>query len=154
MCRLIIISIIIANLSEVFISQFLLITVNTIIALIHLITRPYTDDVLNMFDGITLQLMVLVTVLPLFEYVDMFDSSLVIASAFVLVILPLVHFIAVKAFISKQALKVITKKIIAQISFENKVVHEDVRMAKVLSTDFVDLTIDDSVRKNAIIVAM
>ena len=152
--RLIIISIIIANLSEVFISQFLLIATSTIIALIHLVLRPYADDVLNMFDGVTLQLMVLVTVLPLFEYFDAFNSSIAVGIAFVLVILPLVNFVVVKIFTSKQALKMITKKLIAQFSFQNKAAHEDVQVVNKLSTDFVDLTIDDSVRRNAIICYM
>ena len=153
-CRLIIISIIIANLSEVFISQFLLITASTIIALIHLIVRPYADDVLNMFDGVILQLIVLVTMLPLFDFLDTFDSSLVLGTAFVLVISPLVYFTVVKAFTSKQAFKVIIKKIIAKFSFRNKAVDEDVHVSNKLSADFVDLTIDDSVRKNVTIFAM
>ena len=153
-CRLVMISIIIANLSEVFISQFLLITASTIIALIHLIVRPYADDVLNVFDGVILQLMVLVTVLPLFEYVDTFDSGLVVGTAFVLMILPLMHFTVVKAFTSKQALQANAKKIIAKFFFQKKAVHENVHVANKVSTDFVDLTIDDSVRKNAIIFAM
>ena len=153
-CRLIMISIIIANLPEVFISQLLLIAASTIIVLMHLIVRPYVDDVLNMFDGVTLQLMVLVTVLPLFEHFETLDSNLVVGTALFLVILPLVYFIAVKAFTSKQAIKVITKKIIAQISFQKKAVHEDVHVANKVSTDFVDLTIDDSMRRNAIIFAM
>ena len=152
--RLIIISIIIANSSEVFISQFLLIAASTIIALIHLVLRPYVDDVLNKFDGVTLQLMVLVTVLPLFEYFDTFDSSIIVGTAFVLVILPLLHFVAVKIFTCKQALKMITKKFIAQLSFQNKAAHENVQVVNKLSTDFVDLTIDDSVRRNAIICYM
>ena len=147
---MIIISIIIANLSKVYISQFLLIAASTIIALIHLVLRPYADDVLNKFDGVTLQLMVLVTVLPLFEYSD----TLVVGTAFVLVILPLLHFIVVKAFTSKQALKVITKKIIAQFSFQNKAVHEDVQVVNKPSTDSVDQIIDDSVRINPIICYM
>ena len=153
-CRLMIISIIIANLSEVFISQFLLITASTIIALLHFIVRPYADDVLNMFDGVILQLMVLVTVLPLFEYFDAFDSGLLVGVAFVLVILPLVHYTVVKTYTSKQTLKVITKKIIMQVFFQNKAVHEDVHVANKPSTDFVDLTIDDNMRRNAIIFDM
>ena len=153
-CRLIIISVIIANLSEVFISQLLLITASTIIALMHLIVRPYADDVLNMFDGVTLQLMVLVTALPLFEYFDTYDSNLLVGTALFLVILPLVHFIVVKAFTSKQAIKVITRKILAQFSFQSRGVHEDVHVANRSSTDFVDLTIDDNMRRNAIICYM
>ena len=101
-----------------------------------------------------LQLMVLVTLLPLFDHVDTFDSGLVVGTAFVLVILPLIYFTVVKAFTSKQALKANAKKIIAKFSFQNKSVHEDVNVANNLSTDFVNLTIDDSMRENAIICYM
>ena len=148
-CRLIIVSIIIANLSEVFISQFLLITASTIIALIHLIVRPYADDVLNMFDGAILQLMVLVTVLPLFEYFDSFDSNLVVAAAFILIILPLVQFTVMKVFISKQTIKVITKKTIKRLSIDNRATHQDVPDSDVadrVSPNFVTVNTDDNTR--------
>ena len=148
-CRLIIVSIIIANLSEAFISQFLLITASTIISLIHLIVRPYADDVLNMFDGAILQLMVLVTVLPLFEYFDSFDSNLVVAAAFVLIILPLVQFTVMKVFISKQTIKVITKKTIKRLSIDNRARHEDVPDSDVagrVSPNFVKVITDDNSR--------
>ena len=42
----------------------------------------------------------------------------------------------------------------AKFSFQKKAVNENVHVANKVSTDFVDLTIDDSVRKNAIIFAM
>ena len=148
-CRLIIVSIIIANLSEAFISQFLLITASTIIALIHLIVRPYVDDVLNMFDGAILQLMVLVTVLPLFEYFDSFDSNLVVAAAFILIILPLVQFTVMKVFISKQTIKVITKKTIKRLSIDNRATHQDVPDSDVadrVSPNFVTVNTDDNTR--------
>ena len=143
-CRLIIVSIIIANLSEAFISQYLLMTASTIIALIHLIVRPYADDVLNMFDGTILQLMVLVTVLPLFEYFDSFDSNLAVAAAFVLIILPLVQFTAMKVFISKQTIKVITNKAIKRLSIDNKSTHRDLPDSDVADrvSNFVKLNTD------------
>ena len=119
-CRLIIITIIIANLSETFISRYLLITATTIIALIHQIVRPYANNILNMFDGAILQLMVLVTALPLFQYFDAYDSSLVIAVAFVFVVLPLVQFIALNVFIYRGTIKEITKGIIKRFSSQDK----------------------------------
>ena len=156
-CRLIIISIIIANLSEVFISRYALITVSTLMALTHLILRPYADNILNVSDGAILQLLILVTVLPLFEYFDTFDSSLVVGIAFVLLVLPLVQFVMMKIFISKQNLKVITKKIIKAYFFKAKVAHEDVNVndvANEVSTTFANITVDDNMRKNAIICEM
>ena len=154
-CRLIIIAIIIADISEVFISRYLLITATTIMALIHLLVRPYADNNLNMSDGAILQLLILVTVLPLFEYFDTFDSSLAIGIAFVLVILPLVQFILMKVFTSKQTLKVITKKIIKQFSSPNFTQQNlPVNDAVNNKSNFVDLIIDDNMRKNAVICEM
>ena len=104
-CRLIIITIIIANIPEEFISRYLLNTATTITALIHLVVRPYSDNILNISDGAILHLMVLVSVLPLFEYFDTFDSSFAVGIAFVLVILPLVQFVVMMIFISKPRMK-------------------------------------------------
>ena len=152
-CRLIIISIIIANLSEAFISRYLLITATTIMALIHLLVRPYADNILNISDGAILQLLILVAVLPLFEYFDTFDSSLVIGIAFVLVILPLVQFIVMKVFISKQTLKAITKKTIKQFSSPN-FTQQNLSVNGAVINNFSDLIIDDNMRKNAVICEM
>ena len=88
-------------------------------ALIHLLVRPYADDILNMCDGAILHLLILVTVLPLFEYFDTSDPSLIIGIAFVLVILPLVQYIVTKVFTSKQTLKVVIKKAITRFSSQN-----------------------------------
>ena len=151
-CRLIIISIIIANLSEAFISRYLLITATTIMALIHLLVRPYADNILNISDGAVLQLLILIAVLPLFEYFDTFDSSLVIGIAFVLVIVPLVQFIVIKVFTSKQTLKAITKKTIKQFSSQNFTQQKLSANGAVIS--FTDLVIDDNMRKNAVICEM
>ena len=154
-CRLIIITIIIADISEVFISRYLLITATTIMALIHLLVRPYADNNLNMSDGAILQLLILVTVLPLFEYFDTFDSSLVVGLAFVLVILPLVQFIVMKIFTSKQTLKVITKKTIKQFSSQN-FTQQNLHANDAVNnqSNFFDLIIDDNMRKNAVICEM
>ena len=155
-CRLIVISIIIANLSDTFIAQYLLITATTIMALIHLLLRPYVDNTLNMSDGAILQLMVLVTVLPLFEYFDTYDSTLVMVIIFVLVIFPMMQCIVIKLITSKQTLKMITKKTINYFSAQN-LAHEDVAVDNVISntsTNFVSLTIDDNMRRNAIICEM
>ena len=54
-CRLVIITLIIANSSsDNFVIQYSLIAVCVIIALVHLLIRPYSQLVLNVFDGIVL----------------------------------------------------------------------------------------------------
>ena len=87
-CRLVIITIFIVNSSNDFIVQFSLIAACIIIALIHHILRPYSNDFLNVFDGAILQLITLVSVLPLAEYYDSFDSDLLVGLASILVTLP------------------------------------------------------------------
>ena len=153
-CRLVIITNIIANFSEVFISRYLLITASTVIALIHVTVRPYADNILNMCDGAILHLMILITALPVIEHFDMFDSSFVAGIAFVLVILPLVLFVVMKIFTSKQTLKKIANNIIKRFSFQ---AHEDVAVSTVISNtpnNDVDLIIDDNMRRNATICEM
>ena len=146
-CRLIIIIIIIANFSEEFILRYLLITASTAIALIHVTVKPYADNILNIFDGAILYLMVLVTALPLFEHFDTFDSSLAVGIGFVLVILPLILFVVMKAFTSKHTLKEITQNIINCFSFQNKAhVDEPVAAINNHSSTNVDLT---NLRRNA-----
>ena len=142
-CRLIIIIIIIANFSDVFISRYLLLTASTIIALVHETIRPYANNILNIFDGTILQLMVLVTALPLFES---FDSSLVIGISFVLVILPLVQFAVMMIYSSRQTLMKVTKNVIK--FFQDKDVPDN-NAANDAENNDVNLVIDDSMRRNA-----
>jgi len=101
-CRLLIITIIIANSSNDFINRYMLIIVCGIIALIHVMVKPYNNEILNKFDGVILQLIIFITALPLF---DDFDSPLVITVAFVLVMMPLLNFIAITLFLNKGVLK-------------------------------------------------
>ena len=153
-CRLVIISNIIANFSEAIISRYLLIIASTIIALIHVTVRPYADNVLNICDGAILHLMILITALPLMQYFDAFDSNFAVGIAFVLVILPLLLFVVMKVFISKQSLKKMINNIINHFSFQ---AHEVAAVGNVvdkpLSND-VNLVIDDSMRRNATICEM
>ena len=146
-CRLIIIIIIIANFSDVFISRYLLLTASTIIALVHEIMRPYNDNTLNIFDGAVLLLVVLVTALPLLET---FDSSLVKGTSFVLVILPLIQFVVMKIHTNKHSLVKVMKNAIKY--FQDKDVPDN-NAASNAAND-IDLVIDDSMRGNATIAAI
>ena len=92
-CRLVIIIIIMVAPSSDFIYQYLLIAACVVIALIHHIFKPYHNQSLNRFDGTILQLLVLVSVLPLVEFFDTtFNSNLIAGIAFVLILLPSVIF--------------------------------------------------------------
>jgi len=58
-----------------------------------------------MFDGAILHLMVLVSVLPLVEFFDSFNSNVVVGIAFSLVILPSVSLIITKLVANKGKIK-------------------------------------------------
>ena len=147
-CRLIIIIIIVANSSDAYISRYLLIAATTIIALLHVTVRPYTDNILNMSDGAILQTMILITSLSLFEYFDTFDSGLVVALAFVLVIIPLVQFVAMKIFMYKQTIKENIQNIIDRYSHQDKGEPSNV-IANAATTNPIDMIIiDNNTRKS------
>ena len=66
----------IANSSNDFGFRYLLITVCVIIALIHQLLKPYSNrSLLNDFDGTILHILVLISVLPLVEFFNNFDSK-------------------------------------------------------------------------------
>ena len=80
-CRLVIIVIIIANSSNDFVLQYSLITVCVITALIHLILKPYSNPLLNDFDGTILQLLILCSALtPFVEFIDDSDTTVLLLS--------------------------------------------------------------------------
>ena len=101
-CRLVIITIVIANSSNEMITGYVLIVACGIIALIHLTVKPYNSELLNKFDGVILHFIIFISALPL---LDDFDSPLVIIISFVLVILPLIILFAVTLFLHKDNLK-------------------------------------------------
>ena len=104
-CRLVIITIIIANSSSDFVFQYLLITACVAMALIHHSLKPYSSSLLNVFDGIILHFLVLVSVSPLVESFDSVNSNLIVGITFILVILPLLIFITMSLMINKEKIK-------------------------------------------------
>ena len=144
-CRLVIISIVIANSSNDFVANYVIITVCGIIALIHVTVKPYNNDIINKFDGVILQLIIFIAVLPL---LGDFDSPFVITMAFILVILPLLSFIAMTLFLHKDDLKKISKHLTTK--GESPSGNNDVSNNETPQREF-DLIIDDSMRTNATI---
>ena len=148
-CRLAMITIVIANSSNDFVANYMLIVTCGIIALIHLIIKPYNNEILNKFDGIILHLIIFATALPLF---DNFDSPLVITIAFALIILPLLKFLAMTLYLHVDDLK----KFISHFTFKEdplKSTNDDINNNETSMKEFY-IVVDDSKRKNAIICDM
>ena len=155
-CRLVIITIIIANSSNDFVFQYLLITACVAMALIHHSLRPYSSSLLNVFDGVILHFLVLVSVLPLVESFDSFNSNLLVGITFILVILPLLIFIIMSLMINKEKIKRLPEYCYTkctQLRIRSKKYHEIPLDEPEESSDeeeFISV-IDDSRRVNATI---
>ena len=100
-CRLLIITIIISNSSNNFAFHYLLITTNVMATLIHQFLKPYSSSLLNDFDGTILHILALVSALPLVEFFNNFDTSLLAGITYILVMLPLFLFITMSIMINK-----------------------------------------------------
>ena len=142
-CRLVIIVTIISNASNDNITQYLLITVNATLASIHTTIRPYSSSLLNGFDGLILQLMIVVSMLPL---VDSFDQHLLLSFTLVIVVLlPIGAFLIMKIYYYKRKIKDIVKNCIPTKPETTNVNNEIVMR----TLDLVESVIDDDSRKNA-----
>ena len=142
-CRLVIMVVVITTSLNEFIASYILIAACEIIALIHVGVKPYNNKALNIFDGVILHLIVLNAVSPLF---DDFNSPLAIAITFVLVILPLVIFIALILFLHKDNLK----KIVTYFTLKGRAsnVNNEVVTNDGIPMKEFDNVIDDTVRQN------
>ena len=143
-CRVLIITIFISNSSNDFIVNYMLIIVCGIIALIHLLVKPYNNRILNKLDGITLQLIIFIVALPLFDDID---STSIIIITLVLVMLPLLIFIVIILFLHKDDLK---KIIIKFTSKDESTISNDVTNNIKPVKEF-SLVVDDSTRKHVTI---
>ena len=144
-CRLVVVVIIIANSSNDSTTQYLLITANSILSLIHVMLKPYTRRILNMFDGLILHLLIVVSMIPL---VDSFDPDLLLTFTIILVILPLVAFLIMEIYLYKSTIKKITEHC-KPPKPDTINVNNEIPMS-----DFIDSVIDDNSRKNTTICVM
>ena len=144
-CRLLIITIIIINSTNEFVASYFLIAACLIIALIHLMVKPYNNETINKLDGIILQIIVLITALPLLD--DGFDSAFVTTMAFVLAFLPLIIYITLILYLHKDRLKKLVVHLIPKDDplNSNDIIHDEIAMRNF------DRVIDDSARQNATI---
>ena len=115
-CRLVIILLVIINIFNEFTTQYLLISLCAIMGLIHLLFRPYASTFLNVFDGITLQLIVIISALPLVEYAGNYNETLVLLITYLLVMWPLASYIAIKLWIYRGNIRNTIKHLIKKCS--------------------------------------
>ena len=154
-CRLVIILLVIVKISDDFTTQYLLISSCALMQLIHLLVRPYASTIHNIFDGIILQLIVIISVLPVTELVDNYDEVFIITISYALVILPLI-IIVIKDWINKKV-NIIQiafykcKNIFILCYYYNNAIATDDLQEPVEIREF-GVIVDEHTRRNAIIV--
>ena len=143
-CRLLIITIVIAKSADDFVANYILIVVCGITEFIHVMVKPYNKELLNKLDIIILALIIFIMVLSLS---DDFDSPFVITIAVMLVILPLLILIAITLFLHKHNLRKMIERI-EQFALKDKSPsNNDVSKNEMPVREF-DLVVDDSMREN------
>ena len=148
-CRLLIIVIIIFNSPNDFTTLYLIIIACVVMDLMHQLLKPYRDDYLNLFDGAVLHLTILVSFLPLVEFFDSLDPNLVLGTAYVSVLFPLVGLIAMKLVIHRRNIRNTIDYCKCKRSRNTDEMALNDCQAQLLRE--VDIIVDDDMRRNAII---
>ena len=148
-CRLVIISFVIINNLGAFNThgQYLLISSCALMQLIHVLVRPYASTFNNIFDGVIMQLIVVISVLPV---VDNYNETFIQAIIYLLVILPLTSFTIIKLWNNKDELHNFAKRLIELCSQKCFALADDTQ-GSVEMREF-DIVVDDSMRRNVIVV--
>ena len=146
-CRLVIILLVIVKISDDFTNQYLLISSCTLMALIHVLVRPYASTFHNIFDGIILHLIIIISGLSIVEFVDNYNETFVLVVTYSLIILPLASFVAIKIWVNKSNMQndckgCITKHIQKYTAISADAVEEPNEMNESI------IIIDDNIRKN------
>ena len=118
-------------------------------AYIHQTVRLYSSSTLNTFDGLILHLTIMATVFSIVENFDEFNSTFAAASTFVIVILPLIIWVAFVIVIHRDKLRKKIAHFVVPTKKEN-----DVRVPEIPTVNEFGMIIDDSTRTNVTICDM
>ena len=143
-CRLVIIIIIINNSTNNNTTQVLLLVTSTLIALTQLLIKPYKRRILNILDGMVLQIMIFVSVA---SFIDSYSTGVLLMAIILLITLPLIIFVAMELIIYKENIR----KIISYCKPKPVTTHDNNELSPMID---IGLVIDDSMKKNATIVDM
>ena len=145
-CRLVNIVIIVSIPSSNDLSQFLLIISSVVLTVIVTTLKPYKHHILNLFDGSILLLVVLATLIPLSDIVS---QQLSTATIIIVIILPLIFFIALELIIHKETIiRFMPTKMSANFKTSTTNSSSEVKVCDI------GLVIDDSMRENATVLEM
>ena len=138
-CRLIIIIIIIVDSSVDFSAHYILIIACAIMSLIHLIVKPYASNILNVFDGLILQLMIFIV--SAFDFDEPYSTSSV-GLAYTTVIMPMILFGVMELLVYRDKINYIFTAVICKSTSTVNANRADV------FTNDIDLVIGDTLRRS------
>ena len=150
-CRILIEIIIIANVSNEYDANYMLMVVNGIVALVHVSVEPYNNEVLNKLDGIILHLIILVNAVLLFSDSNNLPSTTTV-SLFLLII-PLFSYIAVMLFLFQHQFKKIISRLICNCKHDHEPTNIPASNIEIPMKEF-EVVIDDTVRVNTTVLDM
>ena len=151
LCRLVIILLVIVKISDDFINQYILISSCALMQLIHVLVQPYISTFLNVFDGIILQLIVIISGLSAVELADNNDETYLLVIAYLLVILPLTSFVAINLWFNRKTIINVIKDCRVKYFHKYSVTPPD-DIEQPIEANEIGIIIDDNMRRNAIIV--
>ena len=152
-CRLVIILLVIVKISDDFTTHYLLISSCTLMALIHVLVRPYVSTIHNVFDGIILHLIIIISTLTKIDLLDIYDETFVLVITYCLVVLPLTSFIVIKFWLNRKQIQNAFKNWRKKWLYKyTSVPAGDVEELNEHEGNETVVIIDDNMRRNAIIV--
>ena len=146
-----IILLVIVKISDDFINQYILISSCALMQLIHVLVQPYISMFLNVFDGIILQLIVIISGLSAVEIVHNYDETFVLMITYLLVILPLTSFVAIMLWFNKKTIINAIKDCRVKYFHKYSVSPND-DIEQPIEANEIGIIVDDNMRRNAIIV--
>ena len=127
--------------------------------LVHVTVKPYYNNIVNIFDSMMLATLVLVISLQIIVTSESFLSNTALGIAFVLVILPLFVFLLIVVYLNIQNIKKLffyckstIKSCLTTKATNNEITEMPIHAHK--TSNEIGITIDENVRRNAIIVGM
>ena len=113
--------------------------------------RPYVSTILNTFDGIILQLVVIISALPVMEFFDNYDENFALIIIYILVTWPLISFIGIKLWINKKNIKKVYEHLLVKCSHKYKLILNDDGEEPIEANE-IGIIVDDNMRRNALVV--
>ena len=152
-CRLVIILFVIVKISDDFTTHYLLILSCTLMALIHVLVRPYVSTIHNAFDGIILHLIIIISALSKINLIDDHDETFVLVITYCLVVMPLTSFIMIKFWLNRKQIQITFKNWSKKWLYKySSVPAGDVEELNEHEESETVVIIDDNMRRNATIV--